>query len=188
MTAEQLTKVADKKYNVLNVELRGDGYFNASRICKNTKRLWTDYQRNKRTQELLEQLAHITNCAPADLVQSKNGGVTPGTWVHPAVLPDLQRWCSYKKRKRAAGYIYVVTSDVLNAAKIGLWSGSTDNLRARYLTPYGPTLEMTTAIVSDCGAAEAELHRRFEQHSLGGELFDKRFLQDYKDAILGMDE
>lgn len=169
------------------VETRADGYVNASKLCKASKKLWGNYFQNNRTHEFLEELAGTLDQPKGALIQSQKGGVSQGTWVHPTVLPDLQRWCSEKKKMSSAGYIYAVTSDVLNAVKIGMWRGSIDNLRARYLTPYGPSVEFSTAIVEDCVVAEASLHNQFKQHSLGGELFDKRHHETYKEALRAID-
>lgn len=89
MDTNYLTNVTDKKGNTLEIEMRPDGYFNASKMCKSTKRLWADYRRNNRTQEFLEELAEATNLsvsAPENsLVYTKNGGLAPGTWVHRKV-------------------------------------------------------------------------------------------------------
>ena len=74
----------------------------------------------------------------------------------------------------------------MDAVKIGMWTGSLDALRRRYLTPYGPSLTIKSAFVEDCVRVEATLHTQFQQHNLGGELFDKAFLQAYNDAILGL--
>lgn len=193
MKSNYLTQVTDKKGNVLEVEMRDDGYFNATKMCKSTKKRWDHYLENQRTEELLKDLSKglslpiVSASMPVQAIIQTVRGPRGSIWVHPDVLPDLQHWCSHRKRKQTSrGYVYAVTSDVLDAVKIGMWSGSLDNLRARYLTPYGPSLSMETAFVEDCVWAEAALHNKFRQHSLGGELFQKTFLQAYKDAIVGL--
>lgn len=92
-------------------------------------------------------------------------------------------WCSHKRKRGLSGYIYVATSNILNAAKIGMWRGSIDNLKKRYTTPYGPTLQIHTAVVDDCVGAEALLHKQFQHRNLGGELFEKQFILEYIDAL-----
>lgn len=89
MASNYLAEVTDKKGNKLVVEMRADGYFNASKMCKSTKRLWADYRRNNRTHEFLEELASATQLTVSggenSLVYTKNGGTAPGTWVHRKV-------------------------------------------------------------------------------------------------------
>lgn len=178
---------------MLEVEMRADGYFNATKLCKKTGKRWDHYLENQRTEELLKDLSEglslpiASGSMPVQAIIETVRGPRGCIWVHPDVLPDLQHWCSHRKRKQTTcGYVYAVTSDVLDAVKIGMWSGSLDNLRARYLTPYGPTVTMASAFVEDCVRAEAALHKKFLQHNLGGELFHKASLQAYNDAIWGL--
>lgn len=165
--------------------LSKDGYINATRMCKAADKDFHDFFRSKRTQAFLALLSHQTGRAPADLVQSERGGCHTGTWVHPDVETRLAAWCDNRKRRRHSnrGYVYAVTSDVLNAVKIGMWTGSLQNLRNRYLTPYGPSLQIWCVIVDDCMAAEMQLHKQFESHNIGGELFDKDEMGRYQQAL-----
>jgi hypothetical protein len=48
----------------------------------------------------------------------------------------------FLKKEYNKGYVYCITSPLLNAIKIGLWKGTIDNLLARYITPYGKNLEL----------------------------------------------
>ena len=193
MASNYLTDVMDKNGNLMKIERRADGYFNASLMCKSTKKQWVRYFDHPRTAEFLEELSSnleiaVKSCDGSALIYSKNGGSSPGTWVHPNIVPHLQHWCSNKRKCSPSGYVYAVTSSVLNAVKIGMWRGSIDKLRARYLTPYGPTVQIATAVVDDCLAVEATLHRQFQQYSLGGELFDKQHHQEYLNALQALDD
>ena len=148
MAFKFLTSTKDNKGRELIVEVRpSDGYFNATKMCASSKRKWAEYARNRQTLEFLAALSKSEGLADAsELVQSQHGGFHPGTWVHPAVAKHLQHWCLQIKRKRSdSGYIYAATSPIINAVKIGMWSGSIDNLRARYITPYGPDLATGSA-------------------------------------------
>ncbi|KAK9827067.1 hypothetical protein WJX74_005490 [Apatococcus lobatus] len=177
----------------IDIEVRADGYFNASRICKSSGKQWNHFVDVQSHQDHLAELSMRLDLpiSAADnhrgLISTKRGA-KGGIWIHSELVPRLKQWCSQKRKQTSSGYVYAVTSDVLDAVKIGLWSGSLDNLRTRYLTPYGPTLTFETAFVDDCVRAEAALHKQFWQQNLGGELFHKASLQAYKEAILGMDK
>lgn len=118
------------------------------------------------------------------MILLKAGGKHEGTWVHPSALDNLRDWCLRPKRKRdGSGYVYAATSPLIPIVKIGMWTGSIDNLRKRYTTPYGPDLQLTVKCVADVVMAEAQLHKQFAVHNLGGELFCKNMLNEYLLAI-----
>ncbi len=92
MASNYLTQVTDKKGNVLEIEMRADGYFNATKMCKSTKKLWGHYFDTGRTREFLEELSECTKVSitpdgseTAALVVSRKGGPFKGTWVHRQV-------------------------------------------------------------------------------------------------------
>ena len=170
------------------IETRADGYVNATLICQSTGKQWGHYADRNLARNFFKKLSSELGCKVDDIVQSKRGGNCKGTWIHPQLLVHLQHWCSNKRKRSAAGYVYAVTSDVLNAVKIGMWRGSVHSLKARYITPYGPTVQIATAIVDNCLAAEATLHEQFQQYSLGGELFDKQHHQEYLNALQALDD
>ena len=64
-----------------------------------------------------------------------------------------------------------------------MWTGSIDNLRTRYITPYGPDLQLNVNWVADAAMVEAQLHKQFAAQNLGGELFCKKMLNEYLLAI-----
>lgn len=92
MDTNYLTNLTDKKGNTLEIEMRPDGYFNASKMCKSTGKQWVKYFDNQRTREFLEELSENLKipATPSDanglaLVYSKKGGSSPGTWVERKV-------------------------------------------------------------------------------------------------------
>ena len=151
------------------VEMRtGDGYINATRICKAANKRWGNFFGNGGTKSFLNVLAIKKGCAAVDLVHSDRGGCHTGTWVHPEVATRLAAWCDNRKRRLSThGYVYAVTSRVLNAVKIGMWTGSLHNLKTRYQTPYGPSLQIWCVAVDDCVQREMQLHKQFKLHNLG---------------------
>lgn len=82
-------------------------------------------------------------------------------------------------KETKAGYVYMVTSPILNAVKIGHWGGCIDKLRARYVTSYGANLTLITTWVEDRKEAEATLHERFSDRCITNELFEKEHMWYY---------
>jgi hypothetical protein len=75
----------------------GDGYVNATAMCKANAKLWADFWRTDRCSHYLEALATVMGnptTGPDGLVQSKQGGPERGTWVHPDMATELARWIS----------------------------------------------------------------------------------------------
>lgn len=171
----------------MRVEVRPDGFINATRMCTMGGKAWNAYERNQKTKDFLKELSIELEMPVAQLIDSKRGGNDrPGTWVHPRMQEHLANWCSYKRKRTVSGYVYSATSDLLQAVKIGMWRGSLDGLKSRYATPYGPGVAVHSVFVDDCAACESSLHRRFDRHNLGGELFAKSNLDDYIAAMEAM--
>lgn len=95
--------------------------------------------------------------------------IDTGSWDRNVILPEQTK----------AGYVYMATSPIVNAVKIGHWGGSIDKLRARYITPYGANLTLITTWVEDRKEAEAILHKRFSDHCITNELFEKEHIWYY---------
>ncbi len=73
-----------------------DGYINATRLCKQATRSFSDYHRLGQTRAFLEELATETGIPVSVLVQvikGRNDKLSQGTWVHPQVAINLgHRW------------------------------------------------------------------------------------------------
>lgn len=165
-------------------QVRSDWYVNATLLAQESGTRLGYWLHNKATQERLKLM-------PSDYLQQQYGkGCNQATWVHPDLVDDLRHWCQlarHRTERRSlqgrAGYVYVVTSAVINIAKIGCWSGDIHGLRSRYVTPYGPELQLEVNYVKDMIAAEAQLHKQFAIYNVGGELFDKTHIERYRDAL-----
>lgn len=48
---------------------------------------------------------------------------------------------------------------------------------------YGPDLTLETKQVDNCRSIETFMHLRFREQQIGGELFDKAFLQEYSACL-----
>jgi len=66
-------------------------------------------------------------------------------------------------------FIYIINPKLTNFIKIGRWSGSTEVLHARYLTPYGPEFDLILFEVcnrNDCVVLEQTLFTALEKYRL----------------------
>jgi hypothetical protein len=83
-----------------------DGYLNATAMCKAFGKLFAHYANTEGAKKFLDALAADLcrssigiaildyNAVRASLVQSQNGGVRPGTWIHELVSIQLGQWLS----------------------------------------------------------------------------------------------
>ena len=75
---------------------RGDGYFNATALCKAAGKRWDNYRTHEGFQPFIEALGQSLNLSDRELIQAKKGGKASeqGTWVHPQVAVHLAMWLS----------------------------------------------------------------------------------------------
>lgn len=185
-----LSSLKDENGEAITVIFRkSDGYINATRLCKEAGKEWKHYYETQQAKDFLKTLQ--------DDIQSKQGSdetllvdsITTGpndkrgTWIHPAILNHLTHWCRNKRKRVHAGIVYLVTSKCLNAIKIGMWTGTEDSLRGRYVTPIGPSVTVYSREFSDCAAKEKQMHQIFSRYRIEGELFDKSRYDDYKKML-----
>jgi hypothetical protein len=101
-------------------------------------------------------------------------------WMHGVVTYDhKQPYILQHIDVDRSGMIYVVTSPIFNAVKIGLWSGHIKGLESRYRMAYGQDIQMVTKNVRDVVTAEKDIHKHFDDKCLSGELFDKKYIKEY---------
>lgn len=88
---------AVKQMNEIAVNQRiGDGYINATALCKASGKLIADYFRLGSTKEFLSVVSRSMGI-PIDVLVSKVGtGLNEyrGTWVHPYIAINLGQWIS----------------------------------------------------------------------------------------------
>ena len=85
--------------------------------------------------------------------------------------------------RTTSGYVYLVTSPLINAVKIGSWGGSVSSLRSRYTTTYGRNILLKTVHVTDRWKDEARMHNMFSYLNIECELFDKHAMGQYQSAL-----
>ena len=85
----------------------GDGYFDATAMCKAVGKRWAVYYRNESTQEFIEALERSVRNLTNPLIQSVTKGLnaTRGTWIHPQVAIHLAQWCSPEFAVFVSGWI-----------------------------------------------------------------------------------
>ena len=81
------------------------------------------------------------------------------------------------------GYIYIVTSELLNFVKIGMWRGNISSLYSRYITYYGNNINIDYYYVNNVRKIEYNIHKNFQEFRISNELFDKKYYNDYKQYI-----
>jgi|GEM_PF-423709 len=76
----------------------GDGYVNATAMCKAAGKEFKHYNENRTTKAFLAELSREVGIPTAELIQSLSGGLPQlqGTWVHPQVAIHLAQWASPK--------------------------------------------------------------------------------------------
>lgn len=86
----------------------GDGYINATAMCKASGKLWGHYRETVATKAFLDELSADIGIPISDLVQSIKGGdfALQGTWVHPQVAVHLAQWLSPKFAVMVSHWVY----------------------------------------------------------------------------------
>jgi len=83
------------------------------------------------------------------------------------------------KNSNKNGYIYIVTSELLNFVKIGMWRNSISSLYSRYITYYGNNINIQYFYVNNVRNVEYNTHKYFKNYNISNELFDKKYYDDY---------
>ncbi len=121
-------------------------------------------------------------------VQFAGRGQRPTPCMPRDRLQRLAQFMLDKKRVSAKsvkatttrGVVYIATAPVLLACKIGMWRGKLSDLRNRYVTAYGGGLQLDVYGFDDCLAAEKRVHAMFSSRRIVGELYDHRYVDDYR--------
>ena len=84
------------------------------------------------------------------------------------------------KNDETIGYVYCVTSDIVDAVKIGFWTGKLDGIRKRYMTSYGKNMYIFTVRTMNPRKLECKCHKFFADKKISGELFEKDHIKKYE--------
>jgi hypothetical protein len=86
--------------------------------------------------------------------------------------------------KSYEGYVYCMSSPLINSIKIGFWTKSINGLKARYKTYYGNNIELFFIFTKNAYKLEQKCHRHFNHYCICNELFDKIYIDKYKTFLL----
>jgi len=89
---------------------------------------------------------------------------------------------NYEKMKN--GYVYLITSDIINFVKIGFWKSTIYSLKSRYITTYGKDLSIFYVDTKDASLLEKQCHMHFKNKRITNELFIKDFYDEYKNYLM----
>lgn len=89
-----------------------------------------------------------------------------------------------RQQLNRSGYVYCITSEILNAIKIGFYRSTIKSLKSRYTTCYGSQLIVHAIMTDDCIQLESEIHERFAKYCIINELFKKEHLDSYVNYLV----
>ena len=81
------------------------------------------------------------------------------------------------------GYVYIVSSNLLDAVKIGMWRSSIESLYSRYITCYGKNIHIDYFLTSNARELESKTHKYFKNYRITNELFNKIHYNKYLEFI-----
>lgn len=84
-----------KLFNNFSIEIREDGYFNATAMCKAFGKVPKDYLRLDTTKAFIHYLQK-TEFISSPVHVIRGGNDNQGTWIHPEIVPELTRWLEKK--------------------------------------------------------------------------------------------
>ncbi len=119
-----MTNICNITRNFNGVEIKqrkGDGFLDATAMCKATGKLFKDYRRLQSTREFLVVLSDsegipVESAVGRNLPTEQNQGLiqiiqggnpeNQGSWVHPKVSINLAQWCSPKFAVMVTDWIF----------------------------------------------------------------------------------
>lgn len=80
------------------IEVRKDGYVNATMMCKHANKIYPSWKRLDFTKKFIQIVMKETNMTENELIQTTYGGncKSQGTWIHRFLVLNLANWCSMK--------------------------------------------------------------------------------------------
>jgi hypothetical protein len=81
------------------------------------------------------------------------------------------------------GYVYCITSPLVNSVKIGSWKSSIHSLRSRYIIYYGNNLTMFYVKTQNALELERKCQKHFIDNNIENELFDSSYWDAYVDYL-----
>lgn len=72
----------------------GNGFVNVTNVIFSTGKKPLQWERTEKAKELIASLARETGIPAGELIETKRGPLTGGTWFHPVLALDVARWFS----------------------------------------------------------------------------------------------
>jgi hypothetical protein len=170
-------------------------YLDATLLFRSSNTTWKDFWSSQSHRTQLVKLAAKRRVAINDLIVpqtrtsertrsssvgdrlSLQGSVT-GMWVDNDIGDKMVDWATQfivRGERYLPGFLYNVTSPIVNAIKVGRWGGeNVTKLRGRYATYYGPETQLRVFPTLDSHKAEKIAHSAMKGWCIGGELFEKK--------------
>lgn len=81
--------------------------------------------------------------------------------------------------------VYLVTSNIVDGIKVGMWSNSANKLLSRYKTYFGKNTVLHYFICPNARSIETAFMQHFKDHKISNELFDKSdtLIEKYKEFL-----
>ena len=91
---QNLDLITHEVNNSVIPQRAGDGYINATALCKAAGKQWNEYRSNKATERYLAVVEAKTGIPVLELIQVVTSAGVKSTWVHPKIAPHLGQWLS----------------------------------------------------------------------------------------------
>lgn len=136
-----------REFNGQVIEQRdGDGYMDATAMCKATGKKWAQYWRNQDTQDFVKALSQKVGKTIESLLEVQTGR-HGGTYVHPKLAMHLAQWCSPVFAVEVSGWVL----DLLTKGEVSVQHQPVDpvlamleNAKATYLKQLELQKQLTT--------------------------------------------
>mgnify|MGYP001594520581 CR=1 FL=1 len=103
-----MNQLISRTFHATTIEQRvGDGYFNATAMCKAHGKQWSHYWSTATTKTFTNELARSLAIPMDQLIQGITTGPNEnrGTWVHPQIAAHLAQWLSPEFAVKVSGWI-----------------------------------------------------------------------------------
>ena len=114
-------KIIKHDYNGSIISQDTDGYVSLTDMAQAAGKRVGHYLENKSSKEYMEALSTDVGIPASDLIRTiKGGDGDQGTWAHPEVAKDFDRWLKAKRKDKCqSGVLYIYSDDANNAFKVG---------------------------------------------------------------------
>ena len=149
-------------------------YFNCQKVNKIKKELFLTY----------EGFQHV-------IFLSKNKCINNNTYIMKKWLDNFDKNILNKYQVdiqnniilNNVGFVYIVSSNLLDAVKIGMWRSCINSLYSRYKTYYGNNTNIDHFLTNNARELENKIHKYFIKYKITNELFDKIHYNKYINYI-----